>query len=258
MFWKNPRFTVKRKAKRHKSRFEKVHVYSYPYEVKGRHYYLADYLRMGRTAGHAVFSDEQDNAEDALSALNQLIYFYRLSERVQDEGTMRAKIDLKLLQHPIEVMEKQWDDRLRPGYELLDRLLRYQLKYRKIYDEMMVSLRELREAYPALGERDLSVLEEGAAELEALQLEMLHNLTAEADKIKTWIESMKALGLWEELNTPQQVFYRQLLENQAAVKDEIQGVKDESAVQLRRSQLKKLKKELEGQKKEARNILRYP
>lgn len=258
MFWHNPMFSVKRKARRYKSGFEKVHVYSYPYEVKGRCYYLVDYIRMGRITGNAVFSDEQDNSEDALSALDKLVYFYRLSERVQDEGTMRAKIDLKLFQKPLAVMEEEWDERLRPGYELLDRLLRYQLKYRKTYDETMASLHELRESESALSKQDVSVLEQGATELEAVQFEMLLDLTKEAAEIEAWIDQMKSLGLWEELNSAQQVFYRQLLENEGVMKEEIKDIADERGDKLRASRLKNLRQELADQQKEAKSILRFP
>ncbi|AOM84298.1 hypothetical protein [Salisediminibacterium beveridgei] len=258
MFWNTPERIVKRKARRYKRPFEKMYLYPQPVDIHGRNYYLMDYVRLKRPVGTAVFSDEEEAPNDVLKAHKTLFTFYRLVEKIREENRMKAKVDLAFFRVPLKKMDEAPHDRLSEGYALIDRLLTFQLKFRKVFEDFSAHYNILQEENRSLTEKDLTFAVESAADLEATQKVMLHELANGADVFREWRRAMEELGLWSKLNTNQQVFYQSFIENEASMKEEAKKTKNSSYDQL----LKKYTQEYKHyQREEQQNdfdALRYP
>lgn len=258
MFWNTPERQVKRKARRYKRPFEKMYLYPLPVDIHGRHYYLMDYVRLKRQIASAVFSDEEEAPNDVKSAHKYLFTFYRLVEKIREENRMKAKVDLAFFRVPLKKMDEAPDDSLTEGYNLIDRLLTFQLKFRKVFEDFSAHYNSLQENGRALTEEDLAFAVESAADLEATQKVMLHELANGADVFREWRRAMDEKGLWVKLNTNQQVFYQSFIENEESMKEEAKKTKNMTYEQL----LKKYRQEYKHFQREEQqhdfDALRYP
>lgn len=214
------KLTVRRKARRTKQWFEKVHVYPFPVEEGGREYFLIDYIKARQVTGNAVISNEQEISRDAFRAHQKLFLFYSLSSKIKEEGRMRAGINTDFFRVPIKLMGDSPAPALKEGYETIETVLALQLKYRNTYNDFQKHLGKIEEEKRPLAEEDLQEAVKTAAMLDVIQFEIIRTLSENSALIEDWIEQMKDAGLWDELNKSQQVFYIQLLKNEELMKEE--------------------------------------
>lgn len=253
--------SLKRQARKYKHMLEKTHVYPYPALIKENSYYLIDYTKAKRITGNAVISLNGEIAEDAREAHRLLFPFYELAAKIKDEGRMRAGINIDFFKKPLEVMEEKWDDSLKPGYDLINRTLTMQLKYRKTYDEFQSLLQELEDQRRPVTNEDLIRAEESAAMLDVLQYQIVHSLGAGTKILKEWIEAMRAKGIWETLTKAQQVFYQQMLKNEELMLEESKNmpvVKNDNFDKMLKLNIEKMKYYKRKEQKEDEKTLRHP
>ncbi|PTL37575.1 hypothetical protein C6Y45_15845 [Alkalicoccus saliphilus] len=214
------KLTVKRKARRTRQWFEKVHVYPFPAEEGGEEYFLVDYIKARQVTGYAVISPGQEISKDALKAHQKLFLFYSLTSKIKEDGRMRAGINLDFFQAPLKLMGKEPAPALTEGYQTIETVLALQLKYRTAYENFQKHLAELESAKRPLTAADVQEAVETAAMLDVLQYEIIRTLSEKSALLDNWVEQMKTEKLWERLNKSQQVFYIQLLKNEELMKEE--------------------------------------
>ncbi|ADH97905.1 hypothetical protein [Salisediminibacterium selenitireducens] len=258
MFWNDPRRVVKRKGRRYKRPFEKMYLYPLPVDIHGRDYYLMDYVRMRRPVASAVFSDEEEAPNDVKRAHKFLYTFYRLVEHIQEDNQMKAKVDLAFFRVPLKKMDEAPHESLDEGYAYIDRLLTFQLKFRKIYEDFSGHYTAVQEKDRALTEEDLEIAVEAASDLDATQKVMLHELADGTGVLRTWRSAMEEQGLWTALTTNQQVFFQAFMENEAAMQEEAKKTKHLTYEQL----LKKNRQDFRQFRRQDQlndfDVLRYP
>lgn len=255
------KFALKKQARKHKQFFEKIQVFPYPAHVNKRKYYLINYIKSKTITGSAVVSPEEESSHEAKEAHRLLFPFYKLLEKINTEGRMRAGINIDFFRRPLELMIENWNSSMQPGYNLIDKILELQLKYRKSYDNFQTLLTELESEERTLTKEDLQKAEETAAMLDVLQYQIVHTLGAGTKTLRNWINVMKEADLWEKLTKAQQVFYQQMLQNEELMLQESRNmpvVKHENfdkMLKLNQDRLKGYKRK-EQQEEEA--ALRYP
>lgn len=258
MFWNTPERIVKRKARRYKRPFEKLYLYPQPVDIHGRNYYLINYIRFRRNVGSAVFSDEEEAPNDVLKAHKLLFTFYGLVEKIREENRMKAKVDLAYFRVPLKKMDEKTHESLEEGYALIDRLLTFQLKFRKLFEDFSAHYNAIQEKDRPLTEEDVEIAVAAAADLEATQKVMLHELADGTEVFREWRQAMETQGLWSELNTNQQVFYKSFIENGEAMKEEAKKTKQKTYEQLLKKYTQEYKHYQQEEQKSDYEALRYP
>ncbi|NJP38537.1 hypothetical protein [Alkalicoccus luteus] len=252
---------LKRKARRYKQTFEKVHLYPYPVRVAETDYYYIEYLRSKQPVGYAVFSRHEENTLDAAAAHKQLYPFYHAAGFIKEEARMRAGIQLDLFRKPLAVMEETDQPDLQPGYRLINHLLKVQLKYKQVYDEFQQVLAELEDSGRPIEPDDIEKAVQTAAELEVLQFDMVDSLSRETKTLREWIAIMNRLDLWEKLKRANQVFYQQLVQNESVMRDEakkMQVVKHDRREKMIQQNADKLRSRMKRSFQDEEKELRYP
>ncbi|MDQ0254729.1 hypothetical protein J2S74_002108 [Evansella vedderi] len=253
-----PSFTVKRKAKRYKRWLEKVYVYPYPYEIAGRNYYLVDYVKLNQPIGSGIFSDTEEVTLDAQKAHRFLYQFYRLSEKIRDEGKMRANVNFDFFKVPLGKMDENPNPKWNEAYAFINDLLNYQLIYKKAYVDFWDHIKERNEKGLPLTEAELDLAIDTAAKLTTIQYHVVKELSRNTDLLNEWKKTMEEADLWKELKSDMKAFYTQLMQNEEVMKEEAKKVKSDNYDQA----LKKNRIEMTSyMKKEQRldeEILRYP
>ncbi|MFC4735008.1 hypothetical protein ACFO4L_00290 [Bacillus daqingensis] len=252
---------VKRKARRHKQTFEKIHLYPYPVRVAETDYYYIEYLRSKQPVGYAVISRHEENTLDAAAAHKQLHSFYHLAGFIKEEARMRAGIQLDLFRKPLGVMEEADRNDLQPGYRLINHLLKIQLKYKQVYDQFQNVLAELEDSGRPIEAEDIEAAIQSAAELEVLQFDMIDSLSRQTDTLRDWIALMNRHNLWDKLNRANQVFYQQLVQNESVMRDEakkMQVVKHERREKMIQQNADKLRSRMKRSFQEEEKERRYP
>lgn len=251
-------FKVRRKASRYKRLLEKLYIYPYPFEMSGENYFLVDYLKFRQVKGTAVISSELDRPEEAQKAFRYLYQFYRLSEKIQEEGKVRANVPLKFFQNPLQLMDENPNAKWEDAYAFIKDLLAYQLTYRKTYDDFWSYIEDLETNKKALSETELDLAIYTAAKLEALQQHMVYKISKNVIVIRKWMQTLKDEGLWDELKNDVKAFYTQLTQNEETMKAEARKIKHEDfdiALKMMRTEMKHYMAR-EGKRNE--EVLRYP
>ncbi|QKS70526.1 hypothetical protein FLK61_27635 [Paenalkalicoccus suaedae] len=251
---------VKKKARRYKRSFEKIDVFPRPWIEHDKSYYLVDYVRLRKPIGSALFSDEEEVVVEAKAAYKGLYLFNRLAEKIQQDGHMRAQIDVTYFRAPLKMIDKHPHEDLAEGRALIESLLAYQLKYRETYRTFFASLKERAEAKKPISEKDIEEAVHTAALLDVLQYVMIKEIADNTKKIERFIEQMKKHELWESITKGQRVFYTQLIENETIMKEELsnmQIVKHENHEKMLKLNKEKLQYYKQKECKHAEKALRY-
>ncbi|ADU31034.1 hypothetical protein [Evansella cellulosilytica] len=254
----NRSFSVKRKAKKYRYWLEKVSVYPYPFEVSGRNYYLVDYIKMHRPVGTAVFSDEEEVVSDAKKAHRQLFLFYRLYEKIRDEGKMRAQVNLDFFRVPIAKMDEHQNKKWGEGYSFIKKLLGYQLTYKKAYEDFWANMRKIKDESSSLKEDDLELAINTAATLATVQLHVVHELVRNMDVLKNWKKAMDSAGIWTQLKREQQVFYIELMKKNELMEEEAKKIKSENFDRALKLNKEEMANYMKKEQKSDEGVLRYP
>ncbi|CAM3836315.1 hypothetical protein [Alkalicoccus chagannorensis] len=254
-------FKLRWKAKKYRIFVERIRIMPYPVTFEQQSYYLVHYQRWKNVTGRAVFSKEPEHEADARRAFDILYHFYSLMDKIQEDGRMRAGIQLDLFKKPMKKMEEHWHEDLADGHEFLETVLALQLKYRENYDEFQQLLEEMSRGSQSITADIVRRTEKTAAMQDVIQDEIMKKLGAESDRIRSWMKAMKTHGLWEKLTKSEQVFYQQLLHNEALMKEErkkmdvVRHGNYDKMIQLNLDRITEYKKQ---EKKEAAASLRYP
>ncbi|MDG5789860.1 hypothetical protein QA612_20600 [Evansella sp. AB-P1] len=251
-------FIVKRKAKRYKQWLEKVLVYPYPFEISGRSYFLVDYIKLKQATASGVFSDSEEVVQDAKKAHKYLYQFYRLYEKIRDEGQARAQVNFDFFRVPLAKMDENPNPKWDGAYTFIKNLLSYQLTFRKTYDDFWKHIRERKDENLPLTEEQLELAIYTAAKLDTIQLHVVYELSKRTHVLKEWKKEMEQTGLWKDLKREQQVFYTQLMENEEFLKEEAKKVKSDNFDQALKINHKTMANYMLKEQKSDQEILRYP
>ncbi|MBU9713064.1 hypothetical protein [Evansella tamaricis] len=249
---------IKKKAKKYKSWIEKVSIYPYPYEISGRNYYLVDYIRLNQPVASAVISDVEEVFHDAKKAHKYLYQFYRLSEKILEEGRMRAHVNLDFFRVPLAKMDDHPNPHWGDGYKFIKKLLGYQLTLRKTYEDFWDHIKDRKEKNLPLAEAELELAIYTAAKLETIQFHVVFELSRNMDVLLQWKEKMEETSLWKDLKREQQVFYTQLMQNDEFLKNEAKKVKSENLDEALKINKKSMKYYMLKEQKSDEEILRFP
>lgn len=253
-------FIVKHKAKRYKQWLEKVKVYPYPVEISGRNYYLIDYVKLKQPVASSIVSDEEEVLQDAMKAHQRLYLFYRILEKIRDEGRMRANVNFDFFRVPMAKMDDHQDTSYNwdKPYAFIKRLLGYQLNYRKTYDDFWAHVEEKKEKNKPLTDESIELAIYTAAKLETIQYHVVLELSQNIDLLQNWRKQMEEAELWKQLKREQQVFYIQLMENGEVMKEEAKNVKHAEFEQALKINQKQMAAFMKKEQKADESILRYP
>ncbi|MFA9557951.1 hypothetical protein ACERII_11645 [Evansella sp. AB-rgal1] len=256
---RSPSFLVKRKARRYKRWLEKISVYPYPYVIAGLHYYLVDYVKLHKPIGSAIISTDGEEVEkDAKRAHQKLYQFYRLSEKIQEEGKLRAQVNLDLFRAPLAKMDEQPSPKWEEAYAFIKNFLGYQLTYRKTYEDFWQHIQKRSEDNLPITDEELKLAIYTAAKLQTTQEFILKGLADNAGVLKEWKKNMQEADLWKELKRDQQVFFTELMQNEEFMKNEAKKIKSDNYEQALKMYKQDMESYMKKEQKLDEEILRYP
>lgn len=249
---------VRKNANRFKRPLEKVYIYPYPFEISGMKYFLVDYLQLRQVKGTAVVSTELKHENDARKAFRYLYQFYRLSEKIQSEGKVRANVHLTFFRTPLQVMDEYPNEKWHEGYSFIKELLAYQLTYRKTYDDFWNHLQQLEKDKMPLTEKELDLAIYTAAKLEAIERHIVYIIYKNVYALRDWIKGMEEAGLWDEFKNDIKAFYMQLTQNENVMRQEARKIKHENIDIAIKIMQKEMKHYMSFKRRRDEEVLRYP
>ncbi|PPA68656.1 hypothetical protein [Jeotgalibacillus proteolyticus] len=252
---------IELKAKKYKKWREKIDVYPFPWVGSKDVYYNVVYKIKNDVKGVAVISKGEGSQSEFEDAFHHLFYFYGLLENIHASGSERARIAPEFYSEPLELMEKEQEEKLAPGKELISSLYQIQLDFTEAYEGFFDHLSHMREVTKKITTEDVEIARNASTRINLLQYLHIKEAVDHSATLNEWILNMKNLQLWDKLSKDQQIFYTNLAENKASLQASIDGLgipqADTYEEMFKLSQEINLEKN-EKEKQKQWNELRYP
>jgi hypothetical protein len=250
-----------KKLKKLRKWTEDVFINPMYWEVNGKPYYMAGFMKNNVATATAYLTIEEDVKEEAMEAQPPLALFANLSTSIFQIGEARAKVQSSFYINPLKIQVSTADPKILQGREAFAQLWALQQKFQRLVKDFQHYYNHEVMERERIVEEDIVKTQETANQINIYQYFTVLILLDKNEEIRAFADFLETTEGGKELDAEQRLFVKGITENKDAMRYNLamlDMIVDEDIEEMTRLNyyysLEKNKRIIEGQ----RRYIRYP